>query len=128
VTDSFKAKTTLTVGNKAYTIFSLAEAEKNGLDGISRLPHSLKVVLENLLRFEDGRTVKAQDIEAIKAWLEDRGKAGHEISYRPARVLISPASPPSSISPPCATPPPSSAPIRKRSIPSCPSIWSSTTR
>ncbi|WP_332713505.1 aconitate hydratase AcnA [Pelagibacterium mangrovi] len=88
MTDSFKAKTTLTVGNKAYTIFSLAEAEKNGLDGISRLPHSLKVVLENLLRFEDGRTVKAEDIKAIKAWLEDRGKAGHEISYRPARVLM----------------------------------------
>ena len=88
MTDSFKAKTNLTVGNKAYTIFSLAEAEKNGLDGISRLPHSLKVVLENLLRFEDDRTVKAQDIEAVKAWLQDRGRAGHEISYRPARVLM----------------------------------------
>ncbi|WMT92296.1 aconitate hydratase AcnA [Pelagibacterium sp. H642] len=86
--NSFKAKTNLTVGNKAYTIFSLAEAEKNGLDGISRLPHSLKVVLENLLRFEDGRTVKAEDIKAVKAWLEDRGRAGHEISYRPARVLM----------------------------------------
>ena len=86
--DSFKAKTTLTVGNKAYTIFSLAEAEKNGLDGVSRLPHSLKVVLENLLRFEDGRTVKAEDIKAIKGWIEDRGRKGHEISYRPARVLM----------------------------------------
>ena len=86
--DSFKAKTTLTVGNKAYAIFSLAEAEKNGLEGIARLPHSLKVVLENLLRFEDGRTVKPEDIRAVKAWLEDRGKAGHEISYRPARVLM----------------------------------------
>ncbi|MEQ8446823.1 MAG: aconitate hydratase AcnA [Pelagibacterium sp.] len=86
--NSFKTKTNLTVGNKAYTIFSLAEAEKNGLDGISRLPHSLKVVLENLLRFEDDRTVKAADIKAIKAWLEDRGRAGHEISYRPARVLM----------------------------------------
>ncbi|HWJ88155.1 MAG TPA: aconitate hydratase AcnA [Pelagibacterium sp.] len=86
--NSFKAKTTLTVGNKAYAIFSLPEAEKNGLDGIARLPHSLKVVLENLLRFEDGRTVKAADVAAVQAWLDDRGKAGHEISYRPARVLM----------------------------------------
>ncbi|WP_196260287.1 aconitate hydratase AcnA [Pelagibacterium limicola] len=86
--NSFNAKKSLTVGNKAYTIFSLAEAEKNGLDGISRLPHSLKVVLENLLRFEDDRTVKADDIKAVKAWLADKGKAGHEISYRPARVLM----------------------------------------
>jgi aconitate hydratase len=86
--NSFKSKKSLTVGNKAYTIFSLPEAEKNGLDGISRLPHSLKVVLENLLRFEDGRTVKAADISAVKAWLDDKGKAGHEISYRPARVLM----------------------------------------
>ncbi|WP_404401016.1 aconitate hydratase AcnA [Pelagibacterium halotolerans] len=86
--DSFKAKTTLNVGNKAYTIFSLAEAEKNGLDGIARLPKSLKVVLENLLRFEDNRTVNKDDITAVKNWLDDKGKAGHEISYRPARVLM----------------------------------------
>jgi len=86
--NSFNAKTSLSVGNKSYTIYSLAEAEKNGLEGISRLPHSLKVVLENLLRFEDGRTVKAEDITAVKAWLDNKGKAGHEISYRPARVLM----------------------------------------
>ncbi len=86
--NSFNSKKTLTVGNKAYTIYSLADAEQNGLEGISKLPHSLKVVLENLLRFEDDRTVKAADITAVKAWLEDKGKAGHEISYRPARVLM----------------------------------------
>ncbi|WP_116652523.1 aconitate hydratase AcnA [Pelagibacterium sediminicola] len=86
--NSFNAKKSLTVGNKAYTIFSLPEAENNGLNGISRLPHSLKVVLENLLRFEDDRTVKADDIKAVKAWLDDKGRAGHEISYRPARVLM----------------------------------------
>ena len=54
--NSFNSKKTLTVGNKAYTIYSLADAEQNGLEGISKLPHSLKVVLENLLRFEDDRT------------------------------------------------------------------------
>ncbi|RDE09629.1 aconitate hydratase AcnA [Pelagibacterium lacus] len=86
--NSFNARKSLTVGNKAYTIYSLADAEQAGLEGISKLPKSLKVVLENLLRFEDGRTVKAEDIRAVKAWLEDRGKAGHEISYRPARVLM----------------------------------------
>ena len=53
--NSFKAKSTLTVGGKTYTYYSIPEAEKNGLDGVSRLPHSMKVVLENLLRFEDGR-------------------------------------------------------------------------
>ena len=87
-TNSFNARQALSVGNKGYTIYSLPEAEKNGLDGISRLPHSLKVVLENLLRFEDGRTVKREDIVAIKEWLDNRGRAGHEISYRPARVLM----------------------------------------
>ena len=55
--DSFKSRRTLTVGGKTYDYFSLPEAEKNGLAGISRLPFSLKVLLENLLRFEDGRTV-----------------------------------------------------------------------
>ena len=54
--DSFKCRRTLDVGGKTYTYFSLPEAEKNGLPGISRLPFSLKVLLENLLRFEDGRT------------------------------------------------------------------------
>ncbi|MCP4072582.1 MAG: aconitate hydratase AcnA [Hyphomicrobiales bacterium] len=86
--NSFKSKKTLSVGDKNYVYFSLQEAEKNGLDGISKLPMSLKVLIENLLRFEDGRSVTADDIRAIAAWLSDKGKAGQEIAYRPARVLM----------------------------------------
>ncbi|MFP4537434.1 MAG: aconitate hydratase AcnA [Dichotomicrobium sp.] len=85
--DSFKCRKTLQVGGKSYEYFSLPEAENNGLDGISRLPFSLKVLLENLLRFEDGRSVTADDIRAIAAWLKD-GRSSHEIAYRPARVLM----------------------------------------
>ncbi|PVB61235.1 aconitate hydratase AcnA [Labrenzia sp. 011] len=85
--DSFKCKKTLTAGGKTYTYFSIPEAEKNGLEGVSRLPFSLKVVLENLLRFEDGRTVKKEDILACAEWLKTR-KSSQEISYRPARVLM----------------------------------------
>jgi len=86
--DSFKCRKTLTVGGKEYVYYSLTEAEKNGLTGVSKLPFSMKVLLENLLRFEDDRTVKKSDIEAIAAWLNDRGSAGAEIAYRPARVLM----------------------------------------
>ncbi|RCS24966.1 aconitate hydratase AcnA [Phyllobacterium salinisoli] len=86
--DSFKCRKTLTVGDKEYVYYSLTEAEKNGLEGISRLPFSMKVLLENLLRFEDDRSVKKADIESIAKWLSDRGKAGAEIAYRPARVLM----------------------------------------
>ena len=86
--DSFKSQITLDVGSRSYTVYSLAEAEKNGLAGISRLPFSMKVLLENLLRFEDGRTVTKADIEAIAAWLDNRGKTEKEIAYRPARVLM----------------------------------------
>ena len=85
--NSFKSKSTLTVGDKTYTYYSIAEAEKNGLAGVSRLPHSMKVVLENLLRFEDGRTVHKADILAVAEWLKTR-TSEHEISYRPARVLM----------------------------------------
>ncbi|HEX2509063.1 MAG TPA: aconitase family protein, partial [Microvirga sp.] len=86
--NSFNARQTLKVGDKAYTYYSLAEAEKNGLAGISRLPFSMKVLLENLLRYEDGRTVTKADIEAVAAWLDNRGKVEKEIAYRPARVLM----------------------------------------
>ncbi|KKC35110.1 aconitate hydratase [Devosia epidermidihirudinis] len=85
--NSFKSKATLTVGGKTYTYYSIAEAEKNGLKGVSSLPHSMKVVLENLLRFEDNRTVTKADIEAVATWLTTR-TSEHEISYRPARVLM----------------------------------------
>ncbi len=85
--NSFKSKSTLTVGGKTYTYYSILEAEKNGLAGVSKLPGSMKVVLENLLRFEDDRTVTKADIEAIATWLVTR-TSDHEISYRPARVLM----------------------------------------
>ncbi|KTR06750.1 aconitate hydratase [Aureimonas ureilytica] len=86
--DSFKSRKTLTVDGKPYVYFDLKEAEKNGLSGASRLPYSMKVILENLLRNEDGRTVLADDIRAVVNWLNDKGSAGHEIAYRPARVLM----------------------------------------
>jgi aconitate hydratase len=86
--DSFKSKKTLKVGAKTYTYFSLKAAEKNGLKGISKLPYSLKVLLENLLRFEDGRSVTKDDIAGIARWLKNRGKDEKEIAFRPARVLM----------------------------------------
>ncbi|MBA4224279.1 MAG: aconitate hydratase, partial [Methylobacterium sp.] len=86
--DSFKCRKTLTVGTKKYVYYSLKAAEKNGLAGISKLPFSMKVLLENLLRFEDGRSVTKADIEAFVGWLGDKGKAGKEIGFRPARVLM----------------------------------------
>lgn len=86
--DSFKCRKTLTVDGKDYVYYSLTEAEKNGLEGISKLPFSMKVLLENLLRFEDDRSVKKADIENVAKWLVDRGSAGAEIAYRPARVLM----------------------------------------
>ena len=85
--NSFKSKSTLTVGGKTYTYYSIEKAEQNGLKGVSALPHSMKVVLENLLRFEDNRTVTKADIEAVATWLTTR-TSEHEISYRPARVLM----------------------------------------
>ncbi|WP_317992631.1 aconitate hydratase AcnA [Bartonella gliris] len=86
--DSFNCRRTLDVGGKEYTYYSLIEAEKNGLKGVSLLPFSMKVILENLLRFEDGRTVKKEDILNVSKWLNDKGSAGAEIAYRPARVLM----------------------------------------
>src|ERR1700757_4713293 len=85
--DSFKSRKTLKVGGKTYVYYSLPAAEKNGLKGISRLPFSMKVLLENLLRNEDGRTVKKEDILAFSKWLKKR-KLDHEIAFRPARVLM----------------------------------------
>jgi aconitate hydratase len=86
--DSFNCRKTLKVGDKAYVYYSLKEAEKNGLHGASELPFSMKVVLENLLRHEDGRSVKKADIEAAAAWTQTLGRSEHEIAFRPARVLM----------------------------------------
>ena len=86
--DSFKCKSTMTVNGKEFTYYSLAKAEENGLTGISKLPFSLKVLLENLLRFEDGRSVTKENIAAVADWLNTKGSAETEIAYRPARVLM----------------------------------------
>ncbi len=86
--DSFKCRKTLKVDGRSYVYFSLKEAEKNGLKGLSALPFSMKVLLENLLRFEDGRTVRKDDIKAVAAWLKNKGRTEREIAFRPARVLM----------------------------------------
>ena len=85
--NSFNSLTKISVNGKSYNFYSLKEAEKNGLEGISKLPKSLKVLLENLLRFEDDITVNKNQIEAIKDWLKSKS-SNTEIAYRPARVLL----------------------------------------
>jgi aconitate hydratase len=85
--DSFRCCKTLQAGGKTYAYFSLPIAEKNGLKGISRLPFSMKVLLENLLRNEDGRTVTKDDIKAVADWLKTKS-SDREIAFRPARVLM----------------------------------------
>ena len=85
--DSLSTKCQLDVDGKTYNYYSLKEAENKNLNGISRLPYSLKVLLENLLRFEDNNTVTTKDIEAIADWLQTR-TSQHEIAFRPARVLM----------------------------------------
>ena len=85
--DSFRCCKTLEVGSKTYAYFSLPTAERNGLKGISRLPFSMKVLLENLLRNEDGRTVTKDDIKAFAEWLKTK-TSNHEFAFRPARVLM----------------------------------------
>jgi aconitate hydratase len=85
--NSFYSKSTININNKDYTYYSISEAEKNGLEGVSKLPKSLKVLLENLLRYEDDLTVNKSQITAIKDWLKTK-KSNTEIAYRPARVLL----------------------------------------
>ncbi|KTC86602.1 aconitate hydratase AcnA [Legionella brunensis] len=85
--DSLATESQLSIDGKVYKYFSLKEAEKNHFPGINRLPYSLKVLFENLLRFEDGTTVTTGDIKAIAEWLTTR-TSQHEIAYRPARVLM----------------------------------------
>src|ERR1700746_3649397 len=85
--DSFRCCKPLKVGNKTYAYYSLPTAEKNGLKGISRLPFSMKVLLENLLRNEDGRSVSKEDIQAIAQWMKTK-TSEREMAFRPARVLM----------------------------------------
>jgi aconitate hydratase A / 2-methylisocitrate dehydratase len=85
--DSLKTRRSLKVGNRRFDYFSLKAAEKNGLGDLSRLPFSLKVLLENLLRSEDGRSVRLEDIKALARWLKTK-RSDREIAYRPTRVLM----------------------------------------
>ncbi|MBB4009158.1 aconitate hydratase AcnA [Allorhizobium taibaishanense] len=86
--DSFNCRSTLTVDGKDYVYYSIPKAEANGLAGVSKLPYSMKVLLENLLRNEDGRSVTKADIQAVASWLTNKGLTEAEIAYRPARVLM----------------------------------------
>jgi aconitate hydratase len=86
--DSSHTRKTLTVGNKSYAFYSIKAAEEAGLGDFSNLPAALKVVLENMLRFEDGKTVHVDDIKAFSDWGKAGGKNPKEIAYRPARVLM----------------------------------------
>ena len=86
--DSLGARRQLDVGSTSYAYYSLPAAEAAGLHGISRLPVSMKVLLENLLRNEDGVTVGEDDLKAFATWVENGGRVQHEISFRPARVLM----------------------------------------
>ncbi len=86
--DSSKTRRTLTVGDQSVAYYSIAAAEAAGLGDFSRLPAALKVVLENMLRFEDGKTVDVEDIRAFSDWANQGGKNPREIAYRPARVLM----------------------------------------
>ena len=85
--NSYNSLKNIEINGKNYKYFSLKEAEKNGLDGISKLPKSLLVLLENLLRFEDDVSVTKDQIDAVKDWLKTK-KSNTEIAYRPARVLL----------------------------------------
>lgn len=85
--DSLGTRDTLTVGGKSYTYFSFAKAAEK-LGDVSRLPFSMKVLLENMLRFEDGVTVSTEDAQAIVDWQNNPKAPEREIQYRPARVLM----------------------------------------
>ena len=85
--NSYNSLKSISINDTEYKYYSLSEAEKNGLDGISKLPKSLKVLLENLLRYEDDLSVTKSQIKAIKEWLKTK-KSLTEIAYRPARVLL----------------------------------------
>ncbi|SEJ40301.1 aconitate hydratase [Pseudooceanicola nitratireducens] len=86
--DTAKTRRSLKVGSQSYAYYSIPAAEEAGLGDFSKLPAALKVVLENMLRFEDGKTVTTDDIKAFSDWGKNGGKNPDEIAYRPARVLM----------------------------------------
>src|SRR3984885_5111119 len=83
--NSFGAAGQLQAGGRSYEIFRLAELQKAGIN-LARIPYSIKILLENLLRFEDGTTVKRSDIEYVAKW--DVHAEAREINFRPARVVL----------------------------------------
>src|SRR5215471_5432023 len=85
--NSFGSRTALAVGGQTFQIYSLPALEKKGLGNIARMPYSMKILLENLLRHEDGRFVKSADVEALARW-DLKSTAQKEISFTPARVLL----------------------------------------
>ena len=85
--DTLKTRRSLSVGEMSYDYFSLEAASEAGLGDISRLPFSLKILLENLLRYEDGVSVSVDDIKALGSWLKAK-RSDSEIAFRPARVLM----------------------------------------
>jgi aconitate hydratase len=86
--DTSKTRRTLSAGGTTYAYYSIPAAQEAGLGTFARLPAALKVVLENMLRFEDGKTVSVDDIRAFSDWAANGGKNPREIAYRPARVLL----------------------------------------
>ena len=84
MTNSFRARSTLSVGDRSYEIWSLAALPQ---DKLARLPYSLKILLENMLRFEDGVSVTRADIEALLEW-DPAATPSHEIAFTPARVIL----------------------------------------
>ncbi|WP_320179717.1 aconitate hydratase AcnA [Roseovarius pacificus] len=86
--DTAKTRKELSVNGKTFAYYSIEAAEKAGLGDFSKLPAALRVVLENMLRFEDGKTVSTDDIKAFSEWADKGGKNPREIAYRPARVLM----------------------------------------
>ena len=88
-TDSAKTRKTLTLGTDSFDYYSIQAATDAGLGDFSNLPAVLRVVLENLLRFEDnGKTISLDDIKAFALWAKQGGKNPREIAYRPARILL----------------------------------------
>jgi len=85
--NSYNSLSEIKINNTSYKYYSLMKAEHNGLEGINKLPKSLKVLLENLLRYEDDLSVTKNQIDAVKNWLKEK-KSNTEIAYRPARVLL----------------------------------------
>jgi aconitate hydratase len=85
--DSYQTKSTLSASGKSYTFFSLRKLENSFPNSLNRLPISLRILLENLLRQEDGRVVRREDIEALIRW-DAKATPDKEIAFMPARVLL----------------------------------------